>query len=103
MQIVSKVFSVSIEVFSVNALDVTFNCYIFNNRYDRKLKLLKSADDHFDTLYNSAEYKMFGFCQNIVFNVQPLLLSFRCSAGVWGAIGSGGMSTKAGISILSLR
>lgn len=69
LEIVSSIFKLEVKVLSVSAKQLVLQCTSYNSNFERPIRLLKSKETHFDTVFVEEMYSGLGYCQNIVLNL----------------------------------
>lgn len=82
LDIASQLFDLNIRVYTLNVAEVTLSSYRINRRGKKLVMLLKTDENHFNTLYGSEQFESFGFCQNIVFNVSSHTMGMKANFSI---------------------
>lgn len=69
MEIVSAIFRSEVKVYTVGVKQFVLQCTSINSNYKSVLRILKSKDTHFDSLFPEERFFHLGLCQNIVLNL----------------------------------
>jgi hypothetical protein len=69
MEIVSAIFRLEVKIYTIGVKQIVLQCNSINNTFTSALRILKSKDTHFDSLFPDDRFINLGFCQNIVLNL----------------------------------
>lgn len=66
---ISNIYNTCVKVCFLSSKDQQLYSYTINNKCNENILLLKTSEDHYDTLYTIGRYENLGLCQNIVLNL----------------------------------